>query len=284
MSSFAERLGLREVRSVIQTDTLDADTRVELWNVTNTFRRILYDAMRDHYEPTHDHVTAAIWAWEFRSPADEQPQDAALWNMIKQRIIKAAWFDALDVIEALVKYADRYKQARTSGLPTAIAAAYNDRFESYLVGYRFIGLELTPIETSGQATAVSEAIDDTKNISGARHHLQRAVDLLADRQTPDYPNSIKESISAVEAVCVAVTGEATLGAALKKLKGAGVSIHPALEGAWSKMYGWTSDASGIRHGAIEAPDADQALAKYMLVTCSAFVSHIIEVGRKAKLL
>lgn len=61
-----------------------------------------------------------------------------------------------------------------------------------------------------------------------------------------------------------------------------VTIHPALEGAWSKMYGWTSDAEGIRHAAVEAAEADQAIAKYMLITCSAFVTYLIESGRKAK--
>jgi len=165
----------------------------------------------------------------------------------------------------------------------AILAAYNDRFESYLVGFRFIGMEIAPIDTTAEAQAVSDAIEDSASIEGARHHIERAVDLLADRQSPDYPNSIKESISAVEAVCFAITGENSLGAAIRKLQSAGVSIHPALARAWSAMYGWTSDADGIRHGSIEAPDADQALARYMLVTCSAFVSHVIEAGRKAGL-
>ena len=39
-----------------------------------------------------------------------------------------------------------------------------------------------------------------------------------------------------------------LGAGLNNLEAAGLAIHPALRGAWSKMYGWTSDESGIRHG------------------------------------
>lgn len=118
----------------------------------------------------------------------------------------------------------------------------------------------------------------------ARHSLDRAVELLADRTTPDYPNSIKESISAVEAIVKKITGEGTLGAGLKKLEAAGLTIHPALRGAWSQMYGWTSDDNGIRHAGIEAANADQALAKYMLVTCSAFVSYLVVEGNKVGLL
>lgn len=281
MASFAERIGLREVRSIIQTDSLDDDTRVELWNVTNTVRRILYDAQRDAYESTvHDDVVAAIWAWELKKPADEQPRSDAVWDQVKARILSGEWFDALDLIEALVKQVDRFYKAAAK----ATVDALNNRFEQYLVGYRFIGREITPVDTTEQGQAVGQAIDDAKSIPGAHHHLLRAVELLADRTNPDYPNSIKESISAVEAVCVAVTEANTLGAALKKLKIAGAAIHPALEASWLKMYGWTSDEAGVRHGSIETPTADQALAKYMLVACSAFVSYILELSRKTKLL
>lgn len=157
-------------------------------------------------------------------------------------------------------------------------------FERFLVGFRFVGHEITPIDSTAEANAVVGAQEAVSPIAGARHALDRAVELLADRQSPDYPNSIKESISAVEAVVKKVTGQGTLGAGLGKLESVGVTIHPALKGAWSKMYGWASDADGIRHAGIEAANADQALAKYVLVTCSAFVSYLIEEGRKTGLL
>ncbi|MCU1523876.1 MAG: hypothetical protein JWO18_770 [Microbacteriaceae bacterium] len=267
----------------MQSDSLDDETRTELWNVANTLRTILGEARRSEYSNTEENVLRAIWTWEYKFPADEQPRDDRVWELVKARILEAEWFDVLDHIEQVVGYVERYKDYPTDDAAAVMVGAYNDRFENYLVSYRFIGMEIAPIDITAEAQAVSDAIDDAVSITGARHHLERAVDLLSDRQSPDYPNSMKESISAVEAVCAAVTGENTLGAAIKKLQGAGVKIHPALERAWSAMYGWTSDADGIRHGSIEAPDADQALAKYMLVTCSAFVSHVIEAGRKAGL-
>ncbi|TFD93410.1 hypothetical protein E3T61_04785 [Cryobacterium lactosi] len=284
MTSFAERQGYRAVRSITQTDALDEQTRTEIWNVTNTLRTVLNDQTRRYRSKTCDHILSAVWTWEFRRPADEQPSDSAVWSRIKSTILTEEWFDALDLVEAIVGYVKRFEDQYTQGAVPAIVGAFNDRFERFLVEYRFIGLEVTPIASSAEAGAVTGALDATAAFNGARHHLERAVELLADRHNPDFPNSIKESISAVEAVCVSVTGEHTLGSALKRLEVSGVSIHPALAVAWSKMYGWVSDADGIRHGSIEAPDADQALAKYMLVTCSAFVSHVIEVGRKAGLI
>lgn len=56
---------------------------------------------------------------------------------------------------------------------------------------------------------------------------------------PDYENAIKESISAVEAMCCIITGQrgaqATLGKTIKKLKESSVHIHPAMESAFSSL-------------------------------------------------
>lgn len=95
----------------------------------------------------------------------------------------------------------------------------------------------------------------------------RTIVLYADRQKPDYENSIKESISAVEAICCIITGEtgsqATLGKTLKRLEDHGVTIHPSMGQAFSKLYGYTSDADGIRHGGIDFTNAPAEDAKYM---------------------
>ena len=103
---------------------------------------------------------------------------------------------------------------------------------------------------------------------------------MADRENPDYENSIKESISAVEAICEIITllhgKEATLGNMLKHLEDKGVYIHPALKSAFNILYGYTSEASGIRHAKnLGGEDSTFAEAKYMLVACSAFVNYLI---------
>lgn len=286
MASFAERMGKRAVRSITQSDDLDTETRTELWNVFVVLRTILSEASSQSRwsDDTADNFLGAIWAWEFKKPRDEIQSDAQVWAGIKKLIGEADSYDVLDLIEESVKYLKRYETHYTKDVFATFVEAFNNRFEHFLVGYRFIGEELTPVDSTAEAEAVNAAIEDAGSLAGARHSLERATELLADRATPDYPNSIKESISAVEAVIKKVTGEGTLGKGLTKLEGSGLTIHPALKGAWSQMYGWTSDEDGIRHGGIEAADADQALAKYVLVTCSAFVSYLIEEGRKVSLL
>lgn len=285
MASFAQRIGKRPVRSLIQREGLDDETRTEIWNVTVALVKILHEKERSIYneQSVRENVVQAVWAWSLKQRRDEQPREDRVWSEVKRLVIQGEWFDALDVIESVTGYVKRYEDFTTQGVTDAIIDAYNHVFEQYLVGYRFVGQTLVPLESQQEAEAVSAAIGDAQKFKGARHHLERATALLADRRRPDAPNAVKEAISAVESVCREVTGQKTLGDALKRLQAAGVKIHPALERAWSSMYGWTSDADGIRHGSFEAPDVDLPLAKYMLVTCSAFVSHVIEVGRKAKL-
>jgi hypothetical protein len=278
MASFAERMGHRQARSAVQSDSLDDDTRVALWNVFS----ITKDLLDPDFESS---VLTGVWIWEFKNAHDKRPDyDHRIWAEVKAYILRRQWWEVLDLIEAIVRQMWKHADAYSSDAPEAIAGGFNNCFERFLVGYRFVGLEITPIDSTAEANAVVGAQEDAVSIAGARHALDRAVELLADRQMPDYPNSIKESISAVEAVVKKVTGEGTLGKGLTKLEGAGLTVHPALKGAWSQMYGWTSNDDGIRHGGIEAAAADQALAKYVLVTCSAFVSYLIEEGRKAGLL
>ena len=116
--------------------------------------------------------------------------------------------------------------------------------------------------------------------SAVNMHIEKAVKLFSSRPQPDYENSIKESISAVESICCIITNssskDATLGKTLKKLKDHGIYIHPAMENAYSSLYGYTSNEDGIRHGGMDFKSAPYEDAKYMLISCSAFVNYLIE--------
>jgi hypothetical protein len=95
---------------------------------------------------------------------------------------------------------------------------------------------------------------------------------LSDRHSPDYRNSVKEAVSAIEALCQTVTGEpkGTLGKLLGKIRG----LHPAFKEALSKMYGFTSDAEGIRHALLDEPTLTFMDANFFLVQAAAFVNYI----------
>jgi len=143
-------------------------------------------------------------------------------------------------------------------------------------GYRFVEDEITQITSDEEIAEIEQAINeaDTNAVSS---HLRRSLELLSDKIEPDYRNSIKESISAVEALCAKLTGDssATLGQALKRLDANGaIKTHPALNGAFQKLYSYTSDAGGIRHALLKEDSLEFEDAKFMLVSCSAFVDYL----------
>lgn len=286
MTTFAERMGHREARNLIQKNDLDNETRVELWNDLVFLKKVFDNVANESYrtDQTEHDLLQSVWCSFYHRPLDEIPRNDEIWNRVKSTIIKDSWFDALSLIEHIVKRLSTIEHGRLKGIFSALVDGHNETFEKYLVAYRFIGTLITPIDSDAEVAAVQSVLDQTDHLAGVRHSLQRAVELLADRKQPDYSNSIKESISAVEAIVKKVTGKGTLGDGIKKLESSGINIHPALKEAWLKMYGWTSDANGIRHAGIEAADANQALAKYALVSCSAFISYLLDEGQKTGLL
>lgn len=157
-------------------------------------------------------------------------------------------------------------------------ANFNSILEQEKSGYRIIGGVVSPIVGETEMECVEEA-SNTK-FHSVNTHLQKALQFYSDRENPDYENSIKESISAVESMCCIITemsgAQATLGNAPKHLEDNGLVLHGALKAAFGQIYGYTSDSNGIRHGGIDFTNAPAEDAKYMLVSCSAFINYLIE--------
>jgi hypothetical protein len=105
------------------------------------------------------------------------------------------------------------------------------------------------------------------------------------KPTPDYRNSIKESISAIESLAKQITNEESggLDKALSKLDSV-VYFHKAFKAGLLSLYGYTSDEDGIRHAILEEPTVGFDEAKFMLISCSALVNFMISKANKGGLL
>lgn len=149
----------------------------------------------------------------------------------------------------------------------------NSTFKRLNYAYRVVDDHIVEISDDEEIKTIEQSLVQT---SAVKTHLSSALKLLSDRTTPDYRNSIKESISAVEALCREITGENTLGEALKRLEKKGITISSFLKSGFEKLYVYTNDSkTGIRHALMddtEVPTFDEA--KFMLVACSAFVNYI----------
>ena len=146
--------------------------------------------------------------------------------------------------------------------------------ERELSGYRFVSGRLTDITSSQELEMLETALAESR-FAGVDTHLQQALDLYAKRDNPDYRNSIKESISAVEQMAKIVSGKpkATLSEALKEVEKKG-SLHKALKDGFIKLYGYTSAAGGIRHAIMDEPKLTAADARYFLLSCTSFINYL----------
>ncbi len=105
--------------------------------------------------------------------------------------------------------------------------------------------------------------------------------MYGQRPSPDYRNSIKEAVPAVEAAVSFVTGGKPDGVSrpLRKVFEQ-FPVHPALRDGFEKLYAYTSDAEGIRHALMQESNLTQEDARYMLVSCSAFANYLLALKTK----
>lgn len=254
----------------MQIDNMDNDLRVGLWN-----------ALDIHYLQTtgsgwlkeHKNLYSLffnLWLDYFKKPFDTIPtyyEDAR--KEVKEYFFSFKWFEVYDFIQFVV---GNYS---IQGINEKFTNYCNYILEREVSGWRFIGGEIAPITSEEEISEIEEALESTDSLKPVTIHLKTALDFLSDKQSPDYRNSIKESISAVEAICRIITGnnKATLGKALRVIKDK-MPLHLALEQAFCKLYGYTSDADGIRHSLLDESQLDFEDAKFMLVSCSAFINYL----------
>ncbi len=191
---------------------------------------------------------------------------------LRQRFFDAMpWHRIYSLIEFVIEEGgDRYRPI--------LVSSFNSALEREGSGFRIVDNYVVPITSPEEMSAVEDAFSNATAYQGISEHLSAAVRMLSDKQNPDYRNSIKESISAVECLARHLTGDpsAVLGQALKVLEKKH-HLHPALNKAFSSLYGYTNDANGIRHSLMDDGTAlTSADARWMLISCSAFINFAID--------
>ena len=266
-------MGFRTPRAAIQIDDIDDALRVQLWN---TFQTMVLDSASVEFGriQRRSHVfrlLSLVWIHHFKRPVDTLSDIwAATYKEVREWFFGAEWLELYDFIDFVVR------NYPNEGSRKVLANAFNRVLETELSAYRFVNLQLMRITSEEEIATIETAINSGVVSEPYVIHLAQALTLLSDRQNPDYRNSVKESISAVEAACRLVSGnpKAQLADALKILENKNL-IHSAFKGAISKLYGWTSDSGGIRHSLTDGNSPDQTDAIFMLVACSAFVNYLL---------
>lgn len=275
MKRFSERKGLKKARTETQVNSMDKALRNRLWNVLDYYywrrgslsvedRRVVR-----RIEGNAASFFRTLWHSYFKKPVFSL---SLLWSedlpFVSDHFFYSEWYEVYDFVEFCASaYPDEAVNKK-------FVETCNKVLEEEMSGYRFIGNQITQITSDEEISELEEALESP--LQPVRTHLSEALKLMSDRKSPDYRNSIKESISAVEAICriIADDENATLGQALKVVEDK-VGLHGALKKAFSNLYGYTSSAEGIRHALLKETTLSFEDAKFMLVSCSAFVNYLI---------
>ena len=284
---YSDRNGINPINTEIQLNKLDERTRNQIYNTILNLYSIIYEGYGKYSAEKQNfakYVLREIYSQPLK--VGGYYDEKGIFDYIEETILEDSYSSVLTLVEAVAQYWDKclYDRKSSSGkyFPV-IYKCFNDVFEREYVGYRFIDRIISPISDDVEIETINETLK--KPYDAVYEHIAKANRLLSNREKPDYENSIKESITALEAICQKLTGiyggKATLGDMLNRLEDNGIEIHGALKNAYRSLYGYTSDANGIRHaGNIGGPSATFEEAKYMLVSCCAFINYLIGVYSK----
>ncbi|MEA5516495.1 AbiJ-NTD4 domain-containing protein [Nodularia sp. UHCC 0506] len=285
MDTFSQRHGFKPKREIMQIESMNQDLRNSLWNVLvllvweklekyyQDYGPIDYSSLGQDFEVNE--IKSLIWLLWFSHFKQTLDTLTGVWTLdfkfIKTLFFKYQWHEVYDFLEFI---ATNYKS--NAQLEKFIDLC-NHVLEREMSGYRFIGSIITPITSETEIKAIEEALASEDKLALVSQHINTAITHLSRKENPDYRNSIKESISAVESICrlIANDNKTTLGKALNIIeKQQKVALNGLLKEAYSKLYGYTSGAEGIRHALLDESNLDFEDAKFMLVSCSAFINYL----------
>lgn len=277
--NFSQRIGKVPATKQLQIESLDDDLMNGLWNA---FKIFFLDKLskNDIYEI----FVATLWLYHYKLPIDNIPTYyKSSEKFIRDKFFSCPWYEVYNLLEFSASLDSESLEIDIHEFKEFC----NEILEKEFSGYRFIGDKISPITNENEISEIEKAINDTGHFSalgGANIHLKSALEKLSDKNRPDYRNSIKESISAIESVAKSISGNSkdSLGGALDKIK-ARIKLHPSLERGFKQLYGYTSDSDGIRHALMESSNCDFEDAKYMLVSSSAFINYLITKANKVEI-
>ena len=280
--TFSERNGI-VVKEILHPYEMPQELRNSLWNAlygalgppnskSDFWRYLIFNLAVNHWSSPVDN---------FQGWADKDCASQLRVRFIESRT--ETWDSIYDLLEQIN---EELNVVQLESMKDKFEFSVNRALENELAAWRMVNGQVVQMTSSVEIESIVEAIKSSAaaGLDGAAEHLEKATKLLSLRPNPDYPNSIKESISAVESVARKLGVEnAGLDKPLKALAEK-IQMHGGLREGFVKLYGYTSDESGIRHAIMDQANIGLDEAKYMLVSCSAFVHFLTMKAHQAKML
>jgi hypothetical protein len=285
--NFSQRMSI-EPPTPIQVGGMDQNLRLAIWNAFHyVFIEQCLEPEWGRYQDEaylglsqYKSFLQLIWSRVLGLPRDSVPDlTTRAADYLRSWVLQhGPWNKVYELIEVVA--------ARGYFLEPDDARKYwNLILEKGGSGYRFVGKKLAPFTNPEEVKAIEEIGGWTGVLAPVGIQIRAAVEKLAAKPVPDFRGSMKESISAVETVCklLANKPDGTLSPALDSIKKK-IGLDTKLHEGFKNLYWYTCGPEGIRHGLMDQSTCDLDDAKYLLVSCSAFVNYLVAKGVKAELL
>jgi hypothetical protein len=263
--TFSERNRLIP-QPAVQLGSVDDRLRNGIWNTIYDLllKNIAFQGYGQPYPIDLFDFWSLIWRKYFRFRIDEMPAEPSLLlRDIKAMYFDMPWHSIYDFVEAI------YRECNHKEVRDLFLENINEVLKRDNSGYRMIDGIISAITSDQEIIEIERAIEYPESFST---HIRCALQLLSDKKNPDYRNSIKESISAVEALCFKASGLREFEKAIKALQSQ-IGLHGALRTGFMNLYGYTSNDQGIRHALMDEQNLDFEDAHFFMIACAAFVNY-----------
>lgn len=275
---FSERYGFQKPRDVFQINNINEELKNRLWNTIKIF---YIDPIKTQY-PNEENWNITdqnafnfikdMYDGFFKTHDEPKLNKKKFKEDFKMKYFQLLWFEIYDLLEFISSiFYDK-------NINKKFHLKINEILENEMSGYRFIDDFIAPIIDEVEIQSIEDALGS--DYVGAKQHISKSLELMSDRENPDYINSIKESISAVESVVNLISGKTNV-ALNRCMNNLPFEIDKNLKNGMINIYSWTSSADGIRHGVTgDTIKSSFSEAKYMLVSCSGFINYLIDKQRE----
>jgi len=286
-SSFSQAQGYEKIPGPPTLGELPKEARIQIWNVFYLYIDLAKSPPgRDRFSqhigfykyidnPWHDILRTAHCRHD-NQPLDEwSDRFDHVTRFLRHRIETQPFNKVFDLIQFVMRHPEC-----PSGFIKEMKQAFVDCRLSYVID-EAKPPTILPAATREESGALLESLRtlDEAGLDGASSHLRKASESI---NRGDWAGSVRESIHAVESVARTLAPDATtLAPALKAIEKNG-ALHPALKGAFGKLYGYASDKEGVRHALLNGDranvGADEAI--FMLGACASFASYLWRKSRE----
>jgi hypothetical protein len=284
---FSERNGYLPANRIIQIDAIDDDLKNGLLNCLYTSIEFIANnnkqrqegfelsCLQNFHEDFNIHVlnftpdTFQVESWS------DELFKVLKYDLEKKLSSSDCWYLYYDAIEFSINWINNNNFINFN-LNTAISDI-NNIISRYGSGYRMSNsIEFFPVCTQSSLDTIEQARKN--NFAKASYYIDKALNAMKNKTSPDYNSVVLESINAVESCLKTLTGKdnKTLGQAFKLLKNKDSEICLEFLEPFEKIYGRISDL-GIRHGSsndTKIKKCSNSEAIFILTNCSALINYL----------